>query len=26
VGLLPMGAKTTWTITEPLRKVWIILA
>lgn len=26
VGLLPMGAQTTWTITEPLRKVWIILA
>jgi uncharacterized cupin superfamily protein len=26
VGLLPMGAKTTWTITEPLRKVWITLA
>ena len=26
VGLLPMGAKTTWTITEPLRKVWVILA
>jgi uncharacterized cupin superfamily protein len=25
VGLLPMGAKTTWTITEPLRKVWITL-
>lgn len=26
VGLLPMGAKTTWTITKPLRKVWITLA
>ena len=26
VGLLPMGAKTTWTITEPLKKVWITLA
>jgi len=25
VGLLPMGAKTTWTITKPLRKVWITL-
>lgn len=26
VGLLPMGAQTTWTITKPLRKVWITLA
>lgn len=26
VGLLPAGAKTTWTITKPLRKVWITLA
>jgi uncharacterized cupin superfamily protein len=26
VGLLPMGARTTWTVTEPLRKVWITLA
>ena len=26
VGLLPMGATTTWTITKPLRKVWITLA
>lgn len=26
VGLLPMGAKTTWTVTEPVRKVWVILA
>ena len=26
VGLLPVGARTTWTITEPLRKVWITLA
>jgi len=25
VGLLPAGARTTWTITEPLRKVWITL-
>jgi uncharacterized cupin superfamily protein len=25
VGLLPAGAQTTWTITEPLRKVWITL-
>lgn len=25
VGLLPMGAKTTWTVTKPLRKVWITL-
>lgn len=23
VGLLPHGAQTTWTITAPLRKVWI---
>jgi uncharacterized protein len=23
VGLLPAGARTTWEITEPLRKVWI---
>lgn len=26
VGLLSSGAKTVWTITEPLRKVWITLA
>jgi uncharacterized cupin superfamily protein len=26
VGLLPMGAQTKWTITAPLRKVWITLA
>ncbi len=26
IGLLPSGAKTVWTITEPLRKVWITLA
>ena len=26
VGLLPSGAKTVWTITEPLRKVWITLS
>lgn len=26
VGLLPMGAQTTWTVTEPLRKVWITLS
>jgi uncharacterized cupin superfamily protein len=25
VGLLPVGARTTWTVTEPLRKVWITL-
>lgn len=25
VGLLPIGARTTWTVTEPLRKVWITL-
>lgn len=25
VGLLPNGAQTTWTITKPLRKVWITL-
>lgn len=25
VGVLPSGARTTWTITEPLRKVWITL-
>jgi uncharacterized cupin superfamily protein len=24
VGLLPAGARTTWEITEPLRKVWIV--
>jgi uncharacterized cupin superfamily protein len=23
VGLLPAGARTTWEISEPLRKVWI---
>lgn len=26
VGLLPVGARTTWTITDPVRKVWITLA
>ncbi len=26
IGLLPSGAKTVWTVTEPLRKVWITLA
>jgi uncharacterized protein len=26
VGLLPAGAQTTWTITEPLRKVWVTLS
>lgn len=26
VGMLPSGARTTWTVTEPLRKVWITLA
>ncbi|MDE0975181.1 MAG: cupin domain-containing protein [Candidatus Nanopelagicales bacterium] len=26
VGMLPMGAKTVWSITEPLRKVWITLS
>lgn len=26
VGLLEAGARTTWTITEPLRKVWITLS
>lgn len=26
VGILPAGAQTTWTITEPLRKVWVTLA
>lgn len=25
VGLLPAGAQTTWTISKPLRKVWITL-
>lgn len=25
VGLLPAGARTTWTVTTPLRKVWITL-
>lgn len=25
VGLLPAGARTTWAITKPLRKVWITL-
>jgi uncharacterized cupin superfamily protein len=25
VGLLPAGARTTWNITKPLRKVWITL-
>jgi uncharacterized cupin superfamily protein len=23
VGVLPAGARTTWEITEPIRKVWI---
>lgn len=26
VGLLPAGAQTTWTVTRPVRKVWITLA
>ncbi len=26
IGLLQSGAKTVWTVTEPLRKVWITLA
>ncbi len=26
VGLLPAGARTTWTVTTPLRKVWITLS
>lgn len=26
IGLLPRVRKTVWTITEPLRKVWITLA
>ncbi len=26
IGILPSGAKTVWTLTEPLRKVWITLA
>lgn len=26
VGLLPAGARTTWEITQPLRKVWITLS
>jgi len=26
IGMLPMGAKTVWTVTEPLRKVWITLS
>lgn len=26
VGLLPAGAQTTWTVTSPLRKVWITLS
>jgi uncharacterized cupin superfamily protein len=26
VGLLPAGARTTWTVTKPLRKVWITLS
>lgn len=25
VGLLPAGSRTTWEVTEPLRKVWITL-
>lgn len=23
VGVLPAGARTTWEVTEPIRKVWI---
>jgi uncharacterized cupin superfamily protein len=26
VGILPSGSRTTWSITEPLRKVWVTLA
>jgi len=26
VGVLSAGARTTWEITEPIRKVWITLA
>ncbi len=26
VGVLPAGARTTWEVTEPIRKVWITLA
>lgn len=26
IGILPAGARTTWQVTEPLRKVWITLA
>ena len=26
VGLLEAGSQTTWTITKPLRKVWITLS
>ncbi|MDP4676863.1 MAG: cupin domain-containing protein [Candidatus Nanopelagicales bacterium] len=24
VGVLPAGAETTWEVTEPIRKVWIV--
>ena len=26
VGVLPAGARTTWTVHEPLRKVWVTTA
>jgi len=26
IGILPAGSRTTWKITETLRKVWITLA
>lgn len=26
IGILPSGSRTTWKITETLRKVWITLA
>lgn len=26
VGILPSGSRTTWSVTEPLRKVWVTLA
>lgn len=26
IGILPAGSRTTWKITEPLKKVWITLA
>jgi len=25
IGILPAGSRTTWQITEPIRKVWITL-